>query len=123
MGLEEKREEIKELIKLNKGKRNLNAKILRFLREDIEELLNKGYMIVDIQQLLKTKLKIDINYQTLAGWIKRNIKQKGVKNVKENTKLNKREKNTSNIESVETDTNDNDDVIDSFFAKAKKLTK
>ena len=120
MGLEEKREEIKELIKLNKGKRNLNAKILRFLREDIDELLNKGYMIVDIQQLLKTKLKIDINYQTLAGWIKRNIKKEGVKNVKKE-KLNKRKEKSNS--SVETNNNNDDDVIDSFFAKAKKLTK
>lgn len=114
MGLEEKREEIKELIKLNKGKRNLNAKILRFLREDIEELLNKGYMIVDIQQLLKTKLKVDINYQTLAGWIKRNIKQKGAKNVKDD-ELNKRKKKNSNIENEA-----NDEENPFAFLKTKK---
>jgi len=109
---EEKKSELKELIKLNKGKRNLSSKILKFLKKEIEELLEKGYAIVDIQQLLKVKLKVDINYQTLAGWIKRNIKfEKKVQNEKK--------------ESVATENDNvtNDEVLDSFFAKAKKLTK
>ncbi len=74
MSFEEKKQEIKEIINLNANKRNLNAKILRILKKEIEELLKKGYMMIDIQQLLKTKLNLDINYQTLVGWIKRNIK-------------------------------------------------
>jgi len=110
---EEKKSELKELIKLNKGKRNLSSKILKFLKKEIEELLEKGYAIVDIQQLLKVKLKIDVNYQTLTSWIKRNIKsKKEVPNVKK--ELSKEKK-----ESVETE-NDNatdDNLIP--FAKLK----
>ena len=111
---EEKKSELKELIKLNKGKRNLSSKILKFLKKEIEELLEKGYAIVDIQQLLKVKLKIDVNYQTLTSWIKRNIKsKKEVPNVKK--ELSKEKK-----ESVAADENDNatdDNLIP--FAKLK----
>lgn len=82
---QEKKNELKELIKINKKKRNLNSIILRFLIDEIEEMINKNYPITTIKQLLNLKLGIDIKYSTLANWINRNIKNKNKKGGKNAT--------------------------------------
>jgi hypothetical protein len=101
---EEKKELVKEVIKLNRIKRNLNAKILKLIKEDIENWLEKGLGITEIQVLLKKELKRDFEYRSLADWIQRNVKNKtnqakGGNNVR-NEELNKKEKSNSNDKSI-----------------------
>jgi hypothetical protein len=113
---EEKKELVKEVIKLNKGKRNLNAKILKLLKEEIENWLDKGLGITEIQALLKKELKRNFEYRSLAAWIQRNVKNKtnqakGGNNV-EKKELNKKEK--SNSESTKNNENKDNETKNPF---------
>ncbi|BAF70791.1 hypothetical protein [Nitratiruptor sp. SB155-2] len=85
----EKKELIKAIIKLNRDKRNLNSKILRVIKDEIENLINNGFAITDIQTILKLELHRDFDYRALAAWIQRNIKKEKVTSKSNQKKENK----------------------------------
>ncbi len=80
---DEERELIKTIVKMNKGARNINAKILRIIKNEIIDMLEKGLTIIDIQHILKSELKRDFEYRALAAWIQRNIKKNKQKSTNE----------------------------------------
>ena len=69
-------------IKINKEeerkKKKLYAKFLKLIKPMIIEMLQEGYEIKMINQIINDTFKININYITFYRWVKRNITKKEI---------------------------------------------
>ena len=114
----EKLKEAKELFKISKNTKNKYVVIFNVLKEDIKKLKEVGLSYKAIAQYLSKEFNTQIKTSTLANWYQRNCKTEA------KATLNKKEKETESSAATDTNTEANDEeVIDSFFEKAKKLTK
>ena len=104
------------------GKKKLYAKLLKLIKPVIVEMLQNGYEIKMINEIINDTFKIEINYITFFRWIKRNITQKEIEksNVKgvEKVKISQpaplaKTKSKKEVQNVKvTDNNNTDDVLD-----------